>query len=452
MKKPRKTKWDRLAERIAAPYKEYIKKDPSYAAVLYGNDNTKKTDGTGKADSSVTETSLFDTPLAKPHKKTSKSVAKLHADIRRKKKGKKGKKRRARGNEPRGIRPDALRRISKLKKAISPARELGPDSLPEPNDYAVKSLHACSTVEEVGGEHTKWGRRFNDKVLKAIKKRKISDDSRLKIEALLDGTATSSPILTNNKVLEEAWQHVHRQLVAMTKDDPEIEFAMVTFISGDGGTSANAPVIELYHSREAVLRVLRSMALNFIGMSELAMFKSHRHPDGGRYLQRHEHVLIYGKGVVAKAEQVAQRRMSDFPPNITDAPQIDVRRVKGTEVNLARVCAYLFKSPHKSMNWCPPRNGKPGHMNQTEKGERPFTYLRMAQIRSMLTIEDVLFAGGACKQVKKDLVTLVEGLCRSHGPAQSRLLHPDAIASFWAEVNKELRRPQWRVPVIARNP
>ncbi len=31
-----------------------------------------------------------------------------------------------------------------------------------------------------------------------------------------------------------------------------------------------------------------------------------------------------------------------------------------------------------------------------------------------------------------------------------RLIHPDAIPSFWEELVKELRRDRWRLPVIMR--
>jgi len=347
-------------------------------------------------------------------------------------------------------------RISKRKvrtvKIIRAVLTIGPHTMPEANDRAGRSLWRCHSVDEVIAEHTKWDANFRKKCMKAIERRRLPDDLRCKIVAILDGAATDAPLLTSHKVLALAWQAVFRALYALAKDDPDMEFALVTFITRDGGTSSDAPVVKLQTSDDRVLRICRSMGKNFIGITELAMFNSLGHPDGGRHIQGHEHVLFWGHGAVAKAQGVAQRRMTDLPPNVTNAPQIDVRSVPATEINLARICAYLFKSPHKSMNWNPPRDGKPGHMNQSEKGDRMIRYLRMAMIRSIMTIEDVMFAGGAGIKIRKSVIDLLRQTCHSDVPVQNRLLHPDSIPAFWTEVIRELRRIKWRLPVIARRP
>lgn len=141
--------------------------------------------------------------------------------------------------------------------------------------------------------------------------------------------------------------------------------------------------------------------------------------------------------------------MLRFLPNVTQAPQIDVRKVVGSEINLARVCAYLFKAPYKAMTWCPPREGKAGHMHQSEKGDRYIRYLRMAQIRSMMTFEDATFGGGEGQSIRSGLIKLLRVICEADAPATVRRLHPDAIASFWVQVGKELGKTQWALPVIA---
>lgn len=340
----------------------------------------------------------------------------------------------------------------KSVKIVKAAPTIGPRSTPEPNDKALRRLWRCRTLDEVKQEHLVWNGLTRGKCEKALDRRKIQDSARTIITSILDGVATNVPVLTSHKALTLSWETVQRLIVSGNKDNPDIEYALVTFIEGVGGTSSDAPFIELCHSRDRVVRVTRSMAKDFIGVTELAMFNSHGHPDGGRHIQRHEHVLIWGHGIVSKAQQVAQRRMQEFSPNITGAPQIDVRRVSADEVNLARICAYLFKSPHKCMNWNPPSDGKNGHMNQSEKGDRMIRYLRMAQIRSMMTVEDVVFAGGAGVGVRGQLFKLLRETFNADVPTPNRLLHPDAIGSFWVEANKELRRPDWKLPVIARRP
>ncbi|SMC82706.1 hypothetical protein [Novosphingobium sp. B1] len=318
------------------------------------------------------------------------------------------------------------------------------------NKKAINSLWACNTLDDVETLHSKWSASFSHKCMIAVARRKLDEKYKEKVKLLLEGVATNSPNILNPAVLTLGWQHTGRSLYAIAKAHPDWEFAMITTIDGDFGTSTVAPFVDITLSHQRAQRTLRAMGGNFIGSSEIASFKSHRHADGGRHLQWHGHAITFGPNIVTKAKEVAKRHMNKFAPNFTDAPQINIRRVAATELNLARVCAYLFKQPHKTMNWVPPHDDKPGFMNQTEKGERFINYLRLAQIRSMLNIDDILFAGGECKAIKSDLIKLVRQTCKSNVPSQSRVLHPDAIPSFWNEVNKALNRNDFQVPVIGR--
>ena len=160
--------------------------------------------------------------------------------------------------------------------------------------------------------------------------------------------------------------------------------------------------------------------------------------------------MIWGPDILSKAQAVAAKHMDKFAPNFTNAPQIDVRRVRTDVVNLARVCAYLFKPPHRAMTWCPPRDGKKGHMHQSEKGDRFIRYLRMAEIRSLLTFEDICFASGEGQDIKSGLTKLLRATCESDAGGDRRPMHPDAIASFWAAVARALGKADWHVPVIKR--
>ncbi len=195
---------------------------------------------------------------------------------------------------------------------------------------------------------------------------------------------------------------------------------------------------------------INTMSPNFFGVTELALFNSHSHPDGGQLVQRHEHALIFGAGVLAKARAVAARHMSHFEPNATGAAQIDVRKVEPAEINLARMSAYLFKAPHRAMTWCPSKDGKPGHMHQSEKGDRQLRYLRMALLRSMISLEDVTFGGGEGQRIRSQIIKLVRATCAADASLKTRLLHPDEIGSFCVELAKQLGKVDWTLPVIAR--
>lgn len=90
-------------------------------------------------------------------------------------------------------------------------------------------------------------------------------------------------------------------------------------------------------------------------------------------------------------------------------------------------------------------------MHQSEKGDRYIRYLRMAQILSMVTFEDMTYAGGEGRSIRSAIVKLLRASCEADAPADRRLFHPDAMASFWQEVAKQLGKTNWTLPVIARH-
>ena len=345
----------------------------------------------------------------------------------------------------------ARRRKSKAPRYFPPAPYLESDSGPEPKDKEINSLWACHSVMDVGKLAKKWDRKFLGKWQWAIKRRKLEPEMRNMIELLLNTSrATTVPILTNTKVGNTARKHFHEGLVASVAAETEIEVALVTFISGDWATSHSKPVIELQQSQKLMQSTLRAMAPNYFGVTELALFNSHPHPDGGQIVQVHGHALIWGVNILSNAQKVAAKHMGRFTANFTNAPQIDVRRVRTDAVNLARVSAYLFKPPHRAMTWCPPRDGKKGHMHQSEKGDRAIRYLRLAEIRSLLTFEDICFASGEGQTIKSGLTKLLRATSEADAGGDRRPMHPDAIASFWAGVAKALGKIDWEVPVVKR--
>jgi hypothetical protein len=335
-------------------------------------------------------------------------------------------------------------------RAVVPVGGLGPDDPPEPDGGEFANLWDCGTLLQSLDWHADTHATFGSKAIKAIERMTLPNPIREGIHALVAGQATNAPIMLSEKVCRIAAGHIHRGLVPLIIDDPEFEFAFVTIIDGDATTSTDVPVIDLVGSQAKFLPVIRAMSKNFLGMTELAFFNSHRHPLGGRVLHRHEHFLVWGPNVFAKAKAVASRRMSVFAPNFTGATQIKVQRVEASEANLARMAAYLFKAPSKAMTWKPEHQGKPGYLHHSEKGDRAINYLRMAQLRSMLLIDDVLHAGGQGKAIRSDLIKLLRATCKSEVPVQSRRFQFDEIASFWVQVAQELERTMWQLPVIIR--
>ena len=159
---------------------------------------------------------------------------------------------------------------SRIPRWYPPAPDLAADSAPEPKDKEIKSLWGCKSVKEVGMLGKKWNRKFRQKCLDAIKRRKLDPDMRAMIELLLcTSKATTIPVMTNTKVGSTASRQFHAGLVTLVADNPDIEMALVTFISGDWATSHRKPVIELHQSQKDMQSTLRAMAPNYLGVTEI---------------------------------------------------------------------------------------------------------------------------------------------------------------------------------------
>lgn len=332
---------------------------------------------------------------------------------------------------------------------VPPLFALDQNHTAEPNDRSYKGLLGCMSNEAIDALVSKWFKKFNRKTRRALRKR-VSADNRAIVEALLlQAGATSIPLLTSERICVESSHLLRDALVGIADTNPDYEFGMVTFISGDGGTSHFRTEIDLYSSRKRVDATLRAMAPHYFCIIELALFNSQGHPSGGQMLQRHEHAVIWGPpGTLARAQAVEVKHAPKYAPNFSGAPVIDIRRVASDPVNLARVAAYFFKPPYKCMNWNPGKNGKPGFMNGSEKGDRSVRYLRLAQIRTMLPFEDTFFGSGDGQRIKSEMIKFIRPLAVRDASNGRAVLHSDAIASFWVGLVPQIKADRWNLPIV----
>lgn len=315
------------------------------------------------------------------------------------------------------------------------------------------TLPTCENVAAAAGWLERTHEGFCRKALKAVERRKISDTSRSVLNALLtDRGAASETILTNPRIRSDAFPAVTKALNDVAIANPDWEFKLVTLISGNGAFSSFKPVINLYAAQKNAKATLKAMAPNYFAITEFTLFNNVQHPDGGQHIQEHTHAIIFGPDL-SKAEKLALRHRAKFPPNVTDARWIDIKSVKASETNLARVVAYLLKAPSKAKNFRPPSEGKRPFLNTSEKSDRFMRFLRMAQLRSTLTFEDVAFAGGTDgRQVLRTVRDILRAVARSDAPASSRVISAEAIPALWVELAKELEKNEWALPVIKRRP
>jgi hypothetical protein len=290
---------------------------------------------------------------------------------------------------------------------------------------------------------------FETKCLRATARKKALDLYRTALNAIIAGDVfTSTPMMSMRVVCELSCKHLHDGMLRSVEGDSKVRIYLITIIAGQGLTSHANTDIDLSEGLAREQAFFRDVSRNYFAVHELALFNSHGHPDGGQMLQRHTHAIV----VLAEGDpdpQVAiDKHLKNFEPNFTGIPVIDVRPVATDAMNLARVAAYLSKAPSRCKSWYPAKDGKRGFINNSEAGDRSLRYLRMAQIRSMLSLEDATFAGGLGAEIRSGLIKTARAQCAAEAPPASRLLHPDAIGSFWTDVMRALNRKSWNLPVI----
>lgn len=312
------------------------------------------------------------------------------------------------------------------------------------------TLEKCSTVEEVREWLIRQQQDFNDKVARAFNWRKMSDETRCKADDILYGVGTNSAfVLIDDRLCIEAFEKLRNLLASYLSASGANEAALITFIMADGGTSMDRPVIEVRKSRKHVNDIMRKIAPHWVGMIDLAFFWTIRHEDGGLHAQRHEHVVAWGRDFIAEAKRIAEAQSKKLPANVTDLPVIKVVPAWDcSEVNLARLVAYLLKAPARGKNWFQYPDGR-DVMNHTEKKDRYIQFLRLAQLRSLLTLEDVILGGGDGIKVKGSMTRDMRGLAQAAARDRSSI-HPDLTATFWSVFNQELGQTHWGVPAIVR--
>ena len=365
-------------------------------------------------------------------------------------------------SQAKSSRADRRRENVKVDKEVSPAASEKPVT-------AASHLHAvaakdasqdidfgdtlplCATVDEVRGWFLAQQVDFNEKVDRGFARRRLLDETRVRAETILHGVgAIPAYTLNNDRLALEAFEKLRTHIGGYVGADSANELALITFITGDGGTSMDRPVIEVRKSRKLVNDTIRTMKVpHWFGLIDLAFFWTIRHPDGGLHLQRHEHIIGWGRDFIVKAEAAVIKQSAKFTPNVTNIPGIKIKRAWDcSEANIARLAAYLLKAPAKGKNWFEYPDGS-YLMNHTQAKDRYIQFLRLGQIRSMLCLEDVVLGGGDGIKIKGSMVDEMRGLAAADARGRA-IMHQDQVATDWEDFNQELGQAHWSLPAILR--
>ena len=316
----------------------------------------------------------------------------------------------------------------------------------------LDSLKLCKTVEEVECWLFEGNRTLQRLALKSTQRKELPSESQEWLEHLIMSKgATSDPILLDYSIQHIAFQQLHENFVSVSElNGDEVEFAFVTIIDGKYETSSHNTTLDLQQMKESGRRILQKMSPNFCAVIEMAIFNSPKHPGGGRLLSPHIHAMIWGEDVISKARAAAATLQRTITPNATGATPIVVRSVEPDPVNLARMAAYLVKSPDKCKTFYPGKDGKPGNTHHSRKSDRLINYLRLAELRSMLTFRDVTFASGEGLAIRSGTAKTLTHRALEQARMADHRFHPAEIPTFWTELKLAMGTTRFNLPVIKR--
>ena len=313
------------------------------------------------------------------------------------------------------------------------------------------SLWSCDTVNKVEAWLLTGNSTFQELALKSAARKKLPPDLWGALEALVTAKgATSEPILLDPGIQLSAFHQLHESFEAVSRVRDDIEFALVTIIDGQFETSNHHTLLDIYNMKGSSRRILSRMSSNYFAHVDLALFNSHKHPRGGRLISPHVHAIIWGNDVVSKAFAIAKTLQVTIKPNATGATPIDVKSVGKDSVNLARMAAYLLKSPEKCKTFYPGKDGVAGNMHHSRKSDRLIRYLRLAEIRSMLTFKDMTFASGEGLAVRSGIAKTLTQFSQEQARKADRRFHPAEIPSFWNELKLTMGTTRFNLPIIKR--
>ncbi len=340
--------------------------------------------------------------------------------------------------------PTAIQRLARDAKKL----KLSPKAVYSNGN----GLPDCETVGDVREWLCRGYDKLHQKVVTGSQQFRLSEETQNKsLALLLNPSATKIFTLNDRDLMLQAFDIMLPQFISFVQADPDNEVVLVNFICGSGGSSLDRPDIPLAASQAQARKILTQMGRHWFALTECAFFNSKRHVTGGRHLQQHTHSLLWGPEAHAKTDKVARRCESTLAPNVTEADRIRVVKAwDNTDANLARLLAYLIKAPSVAKNWVPGREGKPGFMNHSEKGDRLINYYRLAMLQSMLTFKDASFASNEGFQMRMSASKATDTIAKTIG-GQLPLFHQDEIPAFWSDVLREGRWEKARLPVIRRS-
>lgn len=314
--------------------------------------------------------------------------------------------------------------------------------------HAPSKLWQCNDLEDVVRLVKRNNRDLQNKAKKAVARKPMPEALMAGLNTMFTQPGFAGDINAIDVSLSEVvLRQTCSQLVAATRSE-DIEIALVTLIDGRLETSDHQTMLDIAGMQKLFRPILSKMADNFIAFGEMALFNSDTHANGGRIVSLHSHAVIWGPGAINRARKVQGQMRSRLTRNFTNAEPINVKMVDADPINLARLLGYLVKPPHKCPTFYRSKDGTRANIHHSPKGDRYVRYLRLAQLRSLLRWDDVLYGGGEGATIRKQVLAIQKAMAAAQTPGVPRLVHRDALLHWWSDFYVAANLTRFKLPFI----
>ena len=177
----------------------------------------------------------------------------------------------------------------------------------------------------------------------------------------------------------------------------------ITLISDLGVTSDRSPVVYVKEYENKARRALTSANMNAVIILEPHSLPNQ--PGGGKggSLILSAHCIAWAKDDSSRKDIISKLEGSSWQCELGARP-VDVKRIRGGDINILSVSNYVVKLPVGAKNMVPSRK-KPGtfRFRDTIVGNRPSVALRLMEVLSQIDMLDLISGVGEGSKIRQDL-------------------------------------------------
>lgn len=234
-----------------------------------------------------------------------------------------------------------------------------------------------------------------------------------------------------------------KQARRLWKNDPTLEFRLLTVIRSEDLTSDEDTRIDLSGLKRECRNILRSITQHYFGNVEFQVMTNVRHAGGGKQLCGHSHILCFGRDICDRSYEAVRKANSRLPPLPTGMLPAHVTESATDLAALRRMIFYPLKPPDKCKTLFINADGQRANLHESTKGDRMIRYERMFEILSSLALRDLVFAGGDGRAVKTAALHAADAI-------KVDPLVASEVSQFWREWRAQSRTTRFSPPAIQK--